>query len=119
MDNLTRKIEVAVKLLKNGQSYNFGNIRLGIEKPNCIFITGWTQYSTLHYLNKQIALRELENVKNMFSKLVDLSTELKNFAEGKEIEYNLAYSYGMGSIGICSEKEGTILREVELPSGED
>ena len=41
--------------------------------------------------------------------ILDSSEEFKNFIEGKRIEYILAFNYGMGAQGICSEIEGQII----------
>jgi hypothetical protein len=46
--------------------------------------------------------------------MVDTSTDLKEFIQNKNIEYNLAFNYGQGSINVCSEKEGEIKWEVDL-----
>lgn len=108
------RIKTAVEFLKDGQSFKVGDLRLGVEKPGNVYVTGWTTYNNLENLTKQIALKELQEIKHLFQKMVDISPELKEFIEDKSIEFNLAFDYGQGAIGVCSEKEGKIIWEADL-----
>jgi len=49
-------------------------------------------------------LKELKETKELFKKMINTSNDLREFIEGREIEYVLCYNYGMGSLEICSEK---------------
>ena len=51
---------------------------------------------------------ELFEVKRLFSQMVENSTEFAEFIKQRQIEYYLAYDYGMGGIGLCSEIDGQI-----------
>ena len=114
MEDITKRIKTAVEFLKDGQSFNVGELRFGIGNSNCIYVTGWTQYLHLENLTKQLALKELNNIKTLFNRMVSTSTELRDFAQGKSIEYNLAFNYGQGAIGICTEKDGVLKWEHDL-----
>ena len=110
----TRRIKTAVEFLKDGQSFNVGDLRLGIEN-NTITVTGWSQYSYVENLTKNQALKELDEIKTLFNRMVNSSQELKDFIANKITEYNLYFDdYGKGSIIICSEKDGAIKWEMEL-----
>ena len=111
---MENRIKTAVEFLKDGQSLIVGDLRLGVEKPGGVYVTGWSTYNNLENLTKQIALKELQEIKDLFQKMVDISPELKEFIEDKSVEFNLTFDYGQGAIGVCSEKEGKIIWEVNL-----
>lgn len=68
-------------------------------------------------LTKQQCLRELEEIKALFDKMVNASSELKYFIKDKPAEFNLYFDgYGKGSIKLCSEKEKTITCEADIKS---
>ncbi|MGF7232519.1 hypothetical protein [Arachidicoccus sp.] len=112
LDN--RRLKIAIQFLKEEQSFAIGNLRIGFENKNTFFVTGWTQYLNLENLTKKQALLELEHIKELFQEIVDSSKELKDFIKEKNIKFNLAFNYGMGSIGVCSEKNGVIKWEVDI-----
>lgn len=105
---------MALEFLKDGQSFKLGDLRLGMNGNCDMYITGWTQFESIENLTKSEALHELDIIKNMFQQILDQSQELKDFIEGKRIKYNLAFNYGMGAIGICSESCGVIEWETKL-----
>jgi hypothetical protein len=108
------RVKIAAAFLKDGQSFSIGDLRLGTEN-NTINVTGWSQYSNIESLTKSQALKELEEVKMLFYRMLDTSIELRKFSAGKSIEYNLYFDdYGKGSIIICSEKHGNFKWEMEL-----
>ena len=112
--NMEDRIKTAVEFLKDGQSFKVGDLRLGVEKPGCIYVTGWSTHNNLENLTKQIALKELQEIKGLFQKMVDVSTELKDFVQDKSIEFNLAFDYGQGAVGVCSEKDQKLNWEIDL-----
>ncbi len=109
-----KQIKTAIEFLKIGQSFRIENLRLGVENSKTLYITGWSNYSYIENLTKEIALRELQEIKVMFKKILAISKELRDFIEDKSFEYNLAFNYGQGSIGICSEKKGKVTWETSL-----
>ena len=110
----TGRIKTAVEFLKDGQSFKVGDLRLGMQDETNMYVTGWSQYSNIENLTKHQALKELEEVKILFLRMVDASHELKSFIQKKNIKYNLAFDYRMGAIGICSEMDGVVKWEMEL-----
>ena len=112
---MERRIETALEFLKDGQSFTVGDLRLGVESPGIVKVTGWSRYNNFVNLTKQRSLKELEEVKTIFCKMVDASLRLKDFVKDKSIEFNLYFDdYGKGSISICSEKDGKIKWEIDL-----
>lgn len=109
-----KRIKNAIEILKTGNGYTVDGLYLGMADKKNMYITGYTAYSNLDFLTKKIALHELFGIKQTFQELVSASDELKAFIEDKEIEYNLAYFYGKGGFGICSEKDGIIRWHHEL-----
>jgi hypothetical protein len=111
----TGRIKAAVEFLKDGQSLRVFDLRLGIE-GNTITVTGWSQYSYIENLTKHQALTELNDIKTLFKFMSDSSLELRSFILDKKVEYNLYFDdYGKGSIIICSEMDGAIKWEMEIP----
>ena len=112
---MEERIRTALEFLKDGQSFTVGELRLGAEKPGVIEVTGWSQYTNFANLTKQQCLRELEEFKALFYKMVDASPELKDFIKDKSTEFNLYFDdYGKGSIGLCSEKEKKVTWEADI-----
>lgn len=109
------RINKAVQFLKEGQSFNAEDIRLGIERRT-IAVTGWSRYSNIMDLTKNQSLSELEGIKALFIRMVNASKELKSFILNKDIQFNLYFEdYGKGSIIIiCSEKQGVVKWGMEL-----
>ena len=109
------RIKTALEFLKDGQSFTVGELKLGVEQEGVLEVTGWSQYKNFENLTKQQSLKELEEIKALFYKMVNVSKDLKNFIENKSIEFNLYFDdYGKGSIGICSEKDKILAWEADL-----
>lgn len=109
------RIKTALEFLKDGQSFLVGELRLGVEIPGTIDVTGWSSYKNFANLTKQQSLKELEEIKAIFYRMVNVSPELKSFIENKSIKFNLYFDdYGKGSIGICSEKDKILAWETDL-----
>ena len=108
------RIKTVVDFLKDGQSFSVEDLRLGVE-GRTITVTGWSQYTNIRDLTKNRSLKELEEIKTLFLRMVDISKELRTFILNKEIEFNLYFDdYGKGSIIVCSEKQGAVKWEMEL-----
>jgi hypothetical protein len=112
---MEKKIEVAIELLKEGKSFFIDNIRLSINELNNIQVAGWSNVTIFKNLSKKESLKELVEVKNLFSQMCESSIELKNFIKGKDIEYELYFDdYGKTSIKICSEKNNEVIWFLKL-----
>ena len=109
-----QRIKMAIEFLKNGQSFKIGDLRLGVNDEASLYVSGWSQYANIENLTKHQALKELNEIKFIFMGMVDTSHELKAFIQGKSVKFNLALNYGMGAIGVCSEKDGEIIWETDL-----
>jgi hypothetical protein len=113
-EELIHRIKNAIILLKEGHPLNVGELTFGSKDNNHFSISGWSIKNNLEDITRDSVLKELNEIKELFSKMVRVSTELSDFIKGKQIEYYLGYDYGMGSIGICKEINGQIKWEIDL-----
>ena len=113
-DELNYRLKSAMILLNNCHSLNVGELTFGSDNSNHLSVTGWTLTNNLENITKESALNELFEIKTLFSKMVNNSTEFAEFIKQRQIEYYLAYDYGMGGIGLCSEIDGQIKWETIL-----
>jgi hypothetical protein len=107
------RIKTALEFLKDNQGFKVGGLFLS-GKDNIVYVSGYTNYNDLKNINKRIAIRELEDTKAEFNDYLEIVPEFKDFLKNREIKFSLAYDYGMGSIGICSEIKGVITWEHQL-----
>jgi hypothetical protein len=109
------KIQLALAFLSEGKSILIDDFRLEIDSSNTLTVTGWSQFLNFANLSKHSCLRELEEIKSIFLRMIDSSAEFEKFMVGKEVEYILCYDdAGKLSIDICSEKNGIIEWRIEL-----
>lgn len=109
------RIKIALEFLKDGQPFNVGDLRLSIGDKNTLVVSGWSRYLNFSNLTKNSSLKELAEIKSIFSNIVYASDDLKKFIENKSIEYLLCYDDGgKASIDICSEKDGILKWQLEL-----
>ena len=113
-EELQHRIKSALTLLNDGHPFKVGDLTFGCKDKTHFSVSGWTNNNLLKNVTRQSALAELKDIKSLFSKMVNASKELSDFIKSRQIEYYLGYDYGMGSIGICSEKNGQLKWETEL-----
>ena len=112
---MRERIRTALNFLKDGQSFTVGELRLAVEGPKLISVTGWSQLKSFENLNKQRCLDELEEIKGLFHKMMESSQELEGFMKNKSVQFILCFDdYGKVSIGLCSEMNGKVKWEVDL-----
>jgi hypothetical protein len=111
---LIDRIKNAIILLSDGHSFKVGDLTFGCDNQNNFFVSGWVESFELKNISKKSALNELYETKQLFSRMVTLSTDLKKFIENRNIEYSLCYNYGMGSLELCRERNGNIKWITEL-----
>jgi hypothetical protein len=109
------RVKTAIEFLKDGQGYTLGDIRLNINESGEVEIAGWSHFINIENLTKANSLRELNEIKSLFFKMIDSSSELSNFMEGRIVIYRLYYDdNGKASINICSEKNGALKWELSF-----
>jgi hypothetical protein len=113
-EELDHRIKTAIILLSDGHAINVGDLSFGCKDKNHFSVTGWTNNNNLESVTRQSAINELQEIKSLFSKMVASSSELADFIKVRQVEYYLGYDYGMGAIGICSEKKGELNWETIL-----
>ena len=111
---LADRIKNAIILLSDGHSFKVGDLKFGCDKKNNFFVSGWVESYELKSITKNIALNELSETKQLFSKMLAVSPDLKKFIEDRNVEYSLCYNYGMGSLELCREKNGNIEWTTEI-----
>lgn len=117
MDIIKDRIKNAVEILKTGNSYQVGDIRLrmdikrkflGLKTERKLYVGGPTAYSNLDFLTKDKALKELSDIKLRFNELIDNSEELKGLVQDISIEYHLTEADDKCGVTICYEENGQI-----------
>ncbi|MGQ7947576.1 hypothetical protein [Flavobacterium sp. WC2509] len=111
---LTDRIKNAIILLSDGHPFKVGDLTFGCDKKNNFVVSGWVENHELKNISKKRVLNELSETKQLFSKMLAVSTDLKKFIEDRNVEYSLCYNYGMGSLELCREKNGNIDWTTEL-----
>ena len=103
---MNERIKTALAFLKDGQSFSVGELRLGAEKYGVLEVIGWSRYLHFVQLTKNQCIRELEEMKEQFYGMLDVSPELMAFTLDKSIRFTLCFNdCGKGSIELCSETE--------------
>lgn len=110
------RIKNAIILLNDGKSYNIGDLGFSVKrkkmfdfkKKDTIQILGYTKCLSLDFMTAEYALYELKEIKRALNDLENISEEFRIFIKNYDIEYVLSYNYGMGAIGICSQKNDVI-----------
>lgn len=108
------RIRNAIILIDDGHSFRVGDITFSCKDKIHFIVSGWTHNNLLENVTKHSALAELNDIKSLFSRMVEASDELADFIKDRQIDYSFGYDYGMGSIGICSEKSGQLKWETEV-----
>ena len=116
MDNqeLELRIKNAIILLTDGHPYKVGDLTFGSKDKNHFSVTGWTLTNDLKNITKENAVKELNEIKDLFKRMTSVSKQLSDFIENKRIEYHLGFDYGMGALGICTETNGEVKWEADL-----
>ncbi len=107
-EELRHRVKNAIILLTVGHPFRVGELTFSSKDKTHFFVTGWTRCNDLQSLTKQRALTELYETKDIFIKMLNISSELVEFIKGKQVNYCLGYDYGMGGVEICRETDGQL-----------
>ena len=113
-EELKHRVKSALTLIADGHSFKVGDLTFSCKDKTHSSVSGWTNNNLLENVTRQSALTELQDIKSLFLKMVDASSDLSEFIKDKQIEYYLDYDYGTGGIGLCHEKGGQVIWEKEL-----
>jgi hypothetical protein len=108
MNDIVTRVNSVLSLLPEGHRLKIGGLTLQFITPNLVQVTGWSRSNALENITEQSALIELSEMTEIFREMVSASEGLNSFISGKQIEFVLAYDYGMGSVHICSEIDGKV-----------
>ena len=113
-EQIKHRINNALTLLKEGNSFNVGDLLFESFSINQFSVTGWSISNNLNNITKQSAIIELSEIKSLFEKMIIISPELSTFLKNKLIKYHLNFDTGKASINICSEIAGKINWEIKI-----
>ena len=111
---LTDRIKNAIILLQDGHSFKVGDLTFGCDNKNNFFVSGWLESYDLKNISKTRALNELNEIKELFSRMLLASPDLRKFINGRNFEYSVSHNYGMGTLELCRENNGNIEWTTEL-----
>lgn len=112
---MKERIKTAIKFLKDNQAFFVEGIRLNAEESGVLEVSGWSHCTNFSSLTKQQSLKEFEEIKILFYKMLEISQDLKKLTQKKLVKFNLCFDdYGKGSILICSQKYQEIKWEITL-----
>jgi hypothetical protein len=112
--DLQNRIKNALIIVAENNPYKVGDLVFSSKNEMHFNISGSTIKNSIENLNHETAIKELEEIKVLFLKMVNLSSDLQSFIKNKKIEYSLIYDYGMGSLDVCSEIDGKLEWHMEL-----
>jgi len=110
---MRERINIALEFLKLGQSYTIYSLRLGVRNQY-MYVTGWSRCINMESLTRQMALDELDEVKELFGYMVKESPALAAFIKNKNVKYNLCFNPTKSFTPIVSEYVGAVTWEKEL-----
>lgn len=112
---MSNRIETVIEFLKDGQSFYMENLAFEMEGRETVVVIGWSAFINLTNLTKQAAIKEFNDIKSTFNKILEDSQNFRNFIANKSIKYKLCFDDGgKASIDICSEKNGVINWLIDL-----
>jgi hypothetical protein len=112
------RIDIAIEFMKDGKSFRVGDLMLGAGNSNEIEISGWSNYSSIKNITEDIARKELDEIKGIFSSMLSASSKLRDFTSEKKLKFILYYDDGgKGSIVICTEEDGYLQWIMHLQRG--
>lgn len=112
---MKERIKTALEFLKHGQSFSVGEVKLTAEENGVLEVIGWSRYINFANITKSECLKELDEIKALFYRMLDISPELMDFILTKSIKITLYFNdSGKGSIELCSEIEKNITWKADI-----
>jgi len=115
LDNLSR-IKTAAEFVRDGMSLSVGEVIFYCGDAQTLGIGGWSRSPALEIITQQSALKELLEIINLYNDILEICPRLLDLAEKKQVMFSLGFDYGMGTIRICSMKNGIVTWDVNLKS---
>lgn len=111
IEQIKERLDSAIIMMDGGGGFDVGDIYLGhqlINGKRILHVSSDTKWS-LSALTKQLALQELNEIKDLFHHFQEISKEFMNFSEPCEVRYYLTYLSRMDDQEICMEMDGDIV----------
>jgi hypothetical protein len=111
---LQHRIKNALIIVAENNPFKVGDLIFSSKNEMHFNVSGSTMKNSIESLTHETVIKELDEIKTLFLKMVNLSTELQSFIKNRKLEYSLIFDYGMGSLGICTESDGKVKWHMEL-----
>lgn len=100
---------MSIDFLRDGKSFKIDGLLLRLNEFADVEVCGWSNFTIIENITKEIALRELTEIKSAFLEILKGSPELQILIHDKATIYKLFFDdYGKGSVGMCYEKDGVL-----------
>jgi len=86
---LTDRIKNVIILLSDRRPFTVGDLTFGCDKKINFFVSGWVKSYELKNISKTRDLNELSETKQLFSKMLTISSALRKFIGDRNVEYSL------------------------------
>lgn len=100
-ENLTKRIETAIELAKNGNTLTVQNKNISFDKNWNLIINGFSRWNNLSSISKEKALNEIDCLKKDYEHWLGLSPKFRNIKNWRNPKYILSFLDGKNGIGIC------------------
>lgn len=97
------EIRDGISFLKKGETLVIGDITISQYGKDFLNVIGWSSYSDLKNLTKEIVLKELDEVKSIYSMVCEAFSLFDSYQKEKSVKFELAFDSGKGGVGICSQ----------------
>jgi hypothetical protein len=106
-EDLVSRLETAISFLQDGMPFTVGSFVLRKTKHGRLHVYGDSSCYYIENVQLSTARIELQQMKEGFLELMNLSRKFKDFAqESAGIDFILVYNAGTAGIPICAEIEG-------------
>jgi len=87
----------------------FSGQRIDLIGQDLLQITGWSSCLDYSQITRETARSEMTAIRTSFERTLDESLALQSFANGKQLQFKLAYDdAGKASLDICVERDGEL-----------
>lgn len=108
----TKKTLAAIDIIESGEVFSINEIQF-VKRDNILLVSGSSNYISINSINKDIAIKELQSIKDVFYSLLDEWEDFKNYTKKISVDFVLFYDdNGKCSITICEEKNNIIFWSV-------
>lgn len=109
INKLRQRLKDAIGVLEVGHSIDVNGLKLFVKKSEYINVIGKSEFNDLKQLTNQFALKELEDIKEVFNNMRIAVPEFSDYINNLEVRYQLCDWPMMGLYKIvCQEIDGKV-----------